>query len=330
MANETATDLARQSDEGNSAMSLILNPTAMAQMMVVAELMASARVSVPEHLQGNKGDCLAVVLQAARWHMDPFAVARQSHQASGGVLAYDAQLMSAVLTATGATKDDPEFEFIGDWDKILGNVRERKNEKGETYWGQAWNKSDEAGLGVIVRATLRRESQPREVKVMMSQCYPRFSSLWGVDPKQQICYVGIQKFSRRHAPGALLGVYTKEEMEYELPDEIEAPKEAAATPSTEAASPVAVEDLVDSDSFPQSEFEKYFPQWKQHIENGKSPDRVIALINSGGRFLTEAQQRLIRDVKPLGGAIVESAVSSEAEVALEAGKGNEMRFELEG
>ena len=190
-----------------------LEPAAMQNMMAVADVMAKATVTVPAHFRGKASDCLAVVMQAVRWRMDPFVVASKTHVTQGGILGYEAQLINAVINASGAVQRQPEYEFIGDWKKILGKVAEKTSDKGGKYYVATWDKKDEDGLGVIVSATLQGETEPRSVTIMMSQAYPRFSTQWATDPQQQITYLATRKFSRRYCPGAIMGVYTPEELQ---------------------------------------------------------------------------------------------------------------------
>ena len=193
---------------------LMMNPERVDSMMRMAELMASGRSTIPQHLQKSPADCMAVVMQATQWGMNPFAVAQKTHVSQGGVLGYEAQLISAVISANAPVEEKaPNYEFIGDWSKVLGKVEERKSDKGGKYYVATYTKADESGLGVICRMTLRGESTPREVTVMMSQCYPRFSTQWATDPKQQICYVAVRKWSRLNAPGVILGVYAPDELD---------------------------------------------------------------------------------------------------------------------
>ncbi len=200
-------------DGTGSAMSLVMDNGAMESMMTAAKLMASARVTIPKHIQGSVGDCLAVIMQAAQWKMNPFAVAQKTHLTQGGALGYEAQLINAVIVSCGAIVGQPEFEFFGDWSKILGKVAEKTSEKsGGKYYVSTWDRGAESGLGVKCIATLRGESEPREIAVLLAQAWPRFSTQWATDPQQQITYLAVRKFARRYAPGAILGVYTVEEM----------------------------------------------------------------------------------------------------------------------
>ncbi|MFN5350056.1 MAG: recombinase RecT, partial [Polaromonas sp.] len=82
---------------------VILNESHMTQMFKFAEMMACGIATVPKHLQKNPADCLAVVMQATQWGMNPFAVAQKTHIVNGA-LGYEAQLVNAVLQSTKAIK----------------------------------------------------------------------------------------------------------------------------------------------------------------------------------------------------------------------------------
>ncbi|WP_198030800.1 RecT family recombinase [Cupriavidus sp. amp6] len=198
---------------GLSSTSMLLDVATIESISRVADIMASGRATIPQHLRGNQGDCFAVTMQAMQWEMNPFAVAQKTHISQSGALGYEAQLINAVVIARAPIIARPDYEFIGDWNKVLGKVEERKSEKGGKYYVATYTKADEEGLGVICRATIVGEPEPREVKVMMSQCYPRFSTQWATDPQQQITYVAIRKWARRHAPDVLLGVSTPDELD---------------------------------------------------------------------------------------------------------------------
>jgi hypothetical protein len=113
---------------------LILSGDAMDRIFKFAEVMAAGVATVPKHLQGNVADCMAVVMQATQWEMNPFAVAQKTHVTQGGVLGYEAQLISAVVTARAPVKEQFHYTFIGDWSTVLGKVEERKSDKGGKYY----------------------------------------------------------------------------------------------------------------------------------------------------------------------------------------------------
>lgn len=191
---------------------LILAGDAMERIFKFAEMMAKGSVTVPHHLQGNSSDCLAVVMQATQWGMNPFAVAQKTHVTPSGCLGYEAQLISAVITECGPVEGLPEYEYFGDWSKVLGKVEERKSEKGGKYYVPTYTREDEKGLGVRCSLQVKGEKKPRVMEVFMSQCYPRFSTQWATDPKMQIGYVAIRKWGRQNTPGVILGVYSDDEI----------------------------------------------------------------------------------------------------------------------
>lgn len=289
-----------------SAGALLMHGDSMDRLERIAEMMFTGRATVPQHLRGSKGDCFAVVLQSMQWGMNPFAVAQKTHVSQSGALGYEAQLISAALSGSGALKEDPEYEFIGDWSKVLGKVEERKSEKGGKYYVATYTKQDEIGLGVICRATLKGESKPRELEVMLSQCYPRFSTQWATDPKQQICYVAVRKWGRLHKPGVLLGVYTPEELEQAGEKFMGQVDEVKPEPTP----------------YPADQFEANLPAWKKVIEGGrKTSDDLIQFAQSRNPNtpFTEEQKATLRGIKPVKNAAA-TDVQPKGEATAQPGK----------
>ena len=180
-------------------------------MMNLARLMATSKVTIPTHLK-NEGDCLAIVMQSAQWGMNPFSVAQKTFLLNG-VLGYESQLVSAIINKNAPIKQRLQYEFIGNWDKVIGNTKEKTSQKGNTYRVNASTPADEKGCGVIVRATMTDEDKPRELTLMFTQVTIRNSTLWAEDPKQQLAYLAAKKWARLYCPDVILGVYTKDEVE---------------------------------------------------------------------------------------------------------------------
>ncbi|WP_345842488.1 RecT family recombinase [Shewanella algae] len=199
-------------DQPTSTTELMMNHDAMNNMYRLAETMAGGKATVPQHLQGNVADCMAVVMQSAIWRMNPFAVAQKTHVVSG-TLGYEAQLVNAVVKHSGAVQGAFQYEFFGDWSKVIGNFIVKTNQNGKQYQAPNWNLSDEKGLGVYVRNTLTGESEPRELELLLSQAQVRNSTLWASDPKQQLAYLAVKRWARLYCPEAILGVYSDDELE---------------------------------------------------------------------------------------------------------------------
>ena len=178
-----------------STQAMVFDPQTLANMQRMAETMAGARITIPKHLAGSPGDCLAIVMQAAQWQMNPFAVAQKTHIVNGA-LGYEAQLVSAVVSSSPLLSSRISYEWEGDWTGVNGKA----------------DKSD--ARAVLVSATLRGEVRPRMLRVSMAQVGEvRNSPLWISDPRQQLAYLATKRWARLHAPDVMLGVYTVDELE---------------------------------------------------------------------------------------------------------------------
>ncbi|MDW0357757.1 RecT family recombinase [Halomonas venusta] len=207
-ASSTGGEPAIQTQE--EMQNLLFNHNAMSQLYNLAQVMASGKSTVPNHLQGNAGDCMAVVMQAAQWRMNPFAVAQKTHVVQG-TLGYEAQLVNAVITTMAPTTGRLEYEWFGDWSQVIGKFIDKQGKNG-TYKAPGWQSKDEEGLGVRVWATMKGEEHPRVLELLLTQAQTRNSTLWASDPKQQLAYLAIKRWARLYCPDVILGVYTKDEL----------------------------------------------------------------------------------------------------------------------
>lgn len=225
--------------EDTSSAALILSGDSMDRAIKFADIMATGRSTVPKHLQGNRGDCLAVTIQAMQWGMMPFAVAQKTHVVSG-TLGYEAQLVNAVITARAPVTGRINYEWFGDWDKIAGRFKEvpAKNDPNEKRIVKDWTIKDEEGLGVEVWTTFKGETEPRRLRLLLAQAGTRNSPLWGQDPKQQLAYLAVKRWARLYCPDVILGVYTPDELEERAPRDM---GKADVLPPDQ---PVASDDLV--------------------------------------------------------------------------------------
>jgi hypothetical protein len=272
---------------------LIFSAQSFETMDRLANLMASGKVQTPKHFQGNPADCFAVILQAMQWQMNPFVVAQKTHVVNG-VLGYEAQLVNAVIESSGVTKGRLKFRWDGNWDKILGNMKElesktKKDDAGNPVKFRApnWNINDEIGLSVTVTATLRGDDEPTELTLKLTQVRTRNSTLWAEDPKQQIAYLATKKWARLNCPDVILGVYSADE----LADDDQPEKVINPSPA-DAAKPDSLPPMEDA------KFNSNFPTYEKGIQSGKNtPEQVIAKISSK-YSLSQSQIDSINAVKP--------------------------------
>ncbi|HDR2380095.1 TPA: recombinase RecT [Enterobacter kobei] len=188
---------AEQTPNTISASNAVFNVQALGQLTAFAELMAQSAVTVPKHLAGKPADCMAIVMQAMQWGMNPYAVAQKTHLVNG-VLGYEAQLVNAVISSSSAIVGRFHYEYGGDWEKIAGKKDGR----------------DELGLFVRVGAVLRGENDITwGENIYLADITTRNSPLWKTAPKQQIAYLAVKYWARLYCPEVILGVYSPDEVE---------------------------------------------------------------------------------------------------------------------
>jgi hypothetical protein len=158
----------------------------MDQVMEFAKLMSISSIAVRKHLRGNVGACLAVCVQAIEWQMSPYAVANKSYSVNDS-LAFEAQLIEAVILRRAPIKGRPKVEYTGEGDRRICRIwAELRSEPGEIV---EYNSPE------------------------FSKITPKNSPLWKADPDQQQFYYSVRAWCRRHFPDVLLGVYVRDEME---------------------------------------------------------------------------------------------------------------------
>lgn len=230
---------------------IMMNAPLLQEAMKMAEVMAAAKVTVPKHLQGNTGDCYAIVLQSLQWRMSPFVVAQKTHLVNG-TLGYEAQLANAVLQASGAVKSRPHYEYQGEGNNLQCRVAFIPAGETELLWGE-WLRSGDVTT--------------------------KNSPLWKTNVKQQLGYLQIKNWARAFAPGAILGIYTADELE---DHSAAAPRDV--TPSREAPKP----------EYSQDRFEEKLPAWRDAVEAGKTTaDRIVAMLESRATITEEQRQTLL-------------------------------------
>jgi hypothetical protein len=170
--------------ETNSGGGGLLLPRDFGEVVAFAELMSKADIAVRKHFRGNAGACMAVTLQAMRWGMDPFAVANKTYFVNDQ-LAYEAQLVAAVVITTAPIARRPDYEFIGEG----------------------------AGLKCIVTVEMLDGSTKKYESPLLGAIKTKNSPLWVADPQQQLGYFSIRSWARRHTPDVIMGVYTPDELE---------------------------------------------------------------------------------------------------------------------
>lgn len=205
-------DLDRLLQKPYSPRDLISGDGSMEKMLRLAEVMASGKTTIPKHLQGSPGDCMAVITQAMQWNMNCFSVAQKTHLVNG-TLGYEAQLVIAVLNNSPLLASRMNFRWADNWAGLNGKV-----DQSAEHWCE-------------VSARLRGETEPRVLRVSMAQVGGvRNSPNWAADARQQLAYLAGKRWGRLHAPDVILGVYTPDELIYGSGDEDEGNGTSPAAP----------------------------------------------------------------------------------------------------
>ncbi|EAO3073156.1 recombinase RecT [Salmonella enterica] len=219
MENTNIVTTEQQAPNTISASNAIFNVQALGQLTAFANLMADSQVTVPAHLAGKPADCMAIVMQAMQWGMNPYAVAQKTHLVNG-VLGYEAQLVNAVIASSSAIHGRFHYRYGGDWERCTRTqeiTRDKNGKNGKytvTERVRGWTDEDEIGLFVQVGAILRGESEITWGEPLyLSGVVTRNSPLWVSNPKQQIAYLDVKYWARLYCPEVILGVYSPDEIE---------------------------------------------------------------------------------------------------------------------
>ena len=227
--------------------------------MQVANAMAEAKVSVPNHLRGNPGDCLAIVMQASQWGMNPFAVAQKTHLVNG-TLGYEAQLVNAVVQNSRVIKGRFHYEYSGEGDQIACRVGAVIAGENSITWGE-W--------------------------LMAKHVTTKNSPLWKTNPKQQLGYLQVKNWARQYCPGAILGVYSEDELADNSPRDMGTidRETGEVTPAAKPELPPYADDAIEAN----------LEAWKGVVTSGrKTADSLIATIKTKATLSAEQEKR-IRD-----------------------------------
>lgn len=150
----------------------------------IAYLMAGSDKAVRKHLRNNPGACFGIVIQAVEWGLSPYAVANKSYEVNDQ-LAYESQLIQAVILRRAPIKGRIKFDYTGEGDQRVCI----------------------ASAVTIEGDTVEYRSPP------LARITPKNSPLWKNDPDQQLAYFSGRALCRRHFPDVLMGIYDIDELE---------------------------------------------------------------------------------------------------------------------
>lgn len=254
-------------ENDNTFSDIMMNPAILTQAYQMAEQMVGAELTVPEHLRKNVGDCYAIVLQSLQWRLNPFIVAQKTFIVSGK-LGYEAQLVVAVLQASGAITGGFKYEYSGDKDTLQCRAGAILKGETEVTWG-SW----------LASADVTVKNSP----------------LWKTNPEQQMSYLQSKNWARLYCPGAILGVYTPDELE-------DMPKNNYSPNNSSGGQPAPAK--TDDGTYDNELFDSNYPKWKKSIQEGaRKAETVISYLAGNYKFTPEQEDLLeqLRNCEPIDG-----------------------------
>ena len=157
------------------------------ELMDMANMMSGAGFMVKDIYRKNPGACMGLIAVCAPYGMNPIQVSWKTYQTKAdGPIAYEAQVMVAMVNSSGAVKGSMRYRYEGEGqDRVC-----------------------------IASATLVGDTDPVEVRSpRLADITPKNSPLWKADPDQQLAYYTGRNWARRYKPEMLLGVYDVDELD---------------------------------------------------------------------------------------------------------------------
>ncbi len=157
------------------------------ELMDMANLMSTAGLMVKDIYRGQPGNCMGLIAVCAPYGLNPLQVSWKTYQTKAdGPIAYESQVIVAMVNASGAVKGGLRYRYEGEGDRRR----------------------------CIASGILKGDSEPVEVtSPPLGQITPKNSPLWKTDPDQQLAYYTGRSWARRYKPEMLLGIYDVDETE---------------------------------------------------------------------------------------------------------------------
>jgi hypothetical protein len=157
------------------------------ELMDMANLMSTAGLMVKDIYRNQPGNCMGLIAVCAPYGLNPLQVSWKTYQTkSDGPIAYESQVIVAMVNASGAVRGGLRYRYEGEGDRRR----------------------------CIASGVLKGDAEPVEVmSPPLGQITPKNSPLWKTDPDQQLAYYTGRAWARRYKPEMLLGIYDVDEVE---------------------------------------------------------------------------------------------------------------------
>lgn len=237
-------------------------PSDFGQLMEFARLMAQSGKTVPKHLRGQPGACLAVAMVAYNLGMNPFLLALDTYEVND-VVAYGAKAIAAMVDNSGLLSRPLML---------------------------AWEGAGE-DLKCTCTGYLKGDPEPRALTVEMRTIAVRNSPLWKQQPRIQLGYYTKRAWARLYMPGVLLGLpaddelFTEPPMQTINPDPASEPRPTRSSVRRETSQRAQVVDVEPApvDAAPTAPA----PVEPATADVAKADHPTFAVINAEGEIVAE-------------------------------------------
>jgi len=192
-----------------------------------AQLMCKAKAMLPAYLHGNPGECLAIVLLARDWGMNPYTVGQHSYIPTGSNrVGFDGQLINAAINNSRRLVMPLRYEYEGEGQNLTCTAYGLLY-----YYDFEDHQLKKEPAERIVKVTMPKNIKKQSAKGSTYIVDKGNSTLWDSDPEQQLAYKAARWWCRKFVPEILMGVYTPQEV-MEMGQQHKPGRDATATPAS--------------------------------------------------------------------------------------------------
>ncbi len=173
-------------------------------VILFSDLMSRADMMIPALFRRKPALCAAIIMRAAQWKVDPFALAQEAYQAKeGGPVGYQAKVFVAALqTMAGITL---QYEFSGE--VVMLDKPATSSRGTEVAKRAATGDRRCTAFAVIDGVRLEYQTPPLDGITIKN------SPSWHNDPDQQLSYYAGRGWTRRFRPGVIMGAHSADEVQ---------------------------------------------------------------------------------------------------------------------
>ncbi|MGI9504877.1 MAG: recombinase RecT, partial [Geminicoccaceae bacterium] len=183
-----------------------------------AEILSQAKGFVSNDLLGKTQTCFAVCVTAFETGLNPFFLAQGAFQTPEGKVGFDTRRIQAVVEAKNLFRKEPDVEYTGPWDNLIGKFKKEKSENkgpnGREKWKttRTWTAADAKGCKCKITYHFRDRNEPTSFEMDLAEVGTFFSTSWATEPKNQFYNLVFRRGLNQKRASALAGTPAYEDL----------------------------------------------------------------------------------------------------------------------